>query len=99
MFQVTSPLANLLVMPQYNSTVTGQYTIDGLPATGDKSPWVYTNGPRDILTVLFYVVVWLTAHAIIQEYIVDKLQRRLHLSKTKTSKFTESAHLLLFSAY
>jgi len=38
-------------------------------------------------------------HAIVQEYILDKLQRKLHLSKTKTSKFTESGHLVLFAIY
>lgn len=28
---------------------------------------------------------------------VQKLQRKLHLSKTKTAKFTESGHLAVFS--
>lgn len=87
MFQVTSPIANLFVIPQYNATVA------------EGAPTVYRNGFRDLATIFFYTVAWITAHAIIQEYILDKLQRKLHLSKTKTSKFTESGHLFLFALY
>ena len=37
-------------------------------------------------------------HAVIQEYILDKLNRRMHLSKVKHSKFNESGQLLAFYA-
>jgi len=86
MFQLTSPLAQVFALPQYNST----------DAYGQM---VYTNGRKDIATILFYAVGAIVVHAVIQEYLLDKLQRRLHLSKTKNSKFNESGHLAIFALY
>lgn len=37
-------------------------------------------------------------HAVIQEYVLDKLSKRLHLSKIKLAKFNESSQLLVFYA-
>jgi translocating chain-associated membrane protein 1 len=78
-------------------------------------PVVYTNGRKDIATIAFYAICAIVVHAVLQEYVLDvsaiydimylivfpvqKLQRKLHLSKTKTSKFTESGHLAIFAAY
>ncbi|KAL0109025.1 hypothetical protein PUN28_014254 [Cardiocondyla obscurior] len=35
-------------------------------------------------------------HAVLQEYIFDKISKRLHLSKVKLSKFNESSQLIVF---
>ncbi|VDN04030.1 unnamed protein product [Thelazia callipaeda] len=91
LFQGTSAIASIFVVPQYNET---------LVLTPDtESRAYYRTGVKDIATVAFYAVGWITVHAILQEYVLDKLQRKLHLSKTKMSKFAESGQLFVFAAY
>jgi translocating chain-associated membrane protein 1 len=90
MSHATGPIANLFVMPQYNTSALHQQ---------DGTPTLFTNGRADVATISYYVVCAIVVHAVIQEYIMDKLQRKLHLSKTKTSKFTESGHLAVFAIY
>ncbi|KAK6008924.1 Longevity-assurance protein [Ostertagia ostertagi] len=58
-----------------------------------------TSELADIFTILFYAVAWVVVHAVIQEYFLDKLQRKARLSKVKTFKFTESGHMSLFALY
>ncbi|KAK0427691.1 hypothetical protein QR680_010370 [Steinernema hermaphroditum] len=91
MFNYTAPLANIFVLPQYNETVA-------VPAEAAPQTF-YRNGPLDLCVFFFYTIAWITMHAVIQEYVLDKLQRKLHLSKTRMSKFNESGHLLFFSVY
>ena len=43
-----------------------------------------------------YTLICIIAHAIWQEYILDKLHKKLHLSKSKNAKFFESGQLILF---
>ena len=57
---------------------------------------MYTNGLRDIPYIFFYSLICIVVHAVVQEYLLDKLNRRLHLSKIKHSKFNESGQLLVF---
>ncbi|XP_067163974.1 translocating chain-associated membrane protein 1-like isoform X3 [Apteryx mantelli] len=66
--------------------------------TDDKSEHIhfYDYGPKDIATVFFYMLIAIILHAVIQEYVLDKINRRLHLSKTKHSKFNESGQLAFF---
>jgi len=87
MFQVTAPLATSFVTLQHNVTVEN--------AT-EAQPWIYNYGPKDIATIFFYSLICIVVHAVTQEYGIDKLQRRVHLSKTKTAKFSESGQLALF---
>ncbi|NWW95260.1 TR1L1 protein, partial [Rhynochetos jubatus] len=56
----------------------------------------YDYGPKDIATIFFYMLVAINLHAVIQEYILDKINRCLHLSKPKHSKFNESGQLVFF---
>ena len=88
--------------------------INGKHSTGDGSV-TYGHGRRDLATIFFYSICAIVVHAVIQEYLLDvrrsflcafyislnlqKLQRKLHLSKTKTSKFNESGHLAIFAVY
>jgi len=56
----------------------------------------YTYGWKDACAVFFYFLICIVMHAIIQEYVLDKISRKLHLSKAKHSKFNESGQLLIF---
>uniref|UniRef100_A0A087Y0K1 Translocating chain-associated membrane protein n=1 Tax=Poecilia formosa TaxID=48698 RepID=A0A087Y0K1_POEFO len=89
MFEVTAKFAIMFITVQYNVT---QVLAD------EKSEPVnlYQYGPKDVATVFFYLLIAVILHALIQEYILDKINRRLHLSKTKHSKFNESGQLAAF---
>ncbi|TKS77823.1 Translocating chain-associated membrane protein 1-like 1 [Collichthys lucidus] len=89
MFEVTAKFAIMFITVQYNVT---QVLAD------EKSEPVnlYQYGPKDVATVFFYLLIAVILHALIQEYILDKMNRRLHLSKTKHSKFNESGQLAAF---
>jgi len=56
----------------------------------------YTYGVKDLCIVFFYFLISIVMHAVIQEYLLDKVNRKLHLSKIKHSKFNESGQLLIF---
>ncbi|BFZ11222.1 hypothetical protein BsWGS_14260 [Bradybaena similaris] len=88
MFQATSRVAGLFVTLQYNQTVNDSANVEHI---------VYSTGSRDLFTVFFYFLICIVIHAVIQEYGLDKLNRKMHLSKIKHSKFNESGQLLVFS--
>ncbi|XP_022083313.1 translocating chain-associated membrane protein 1-like [Acanthaster planci] len=90
MFQITSPLSSTFVAMQYNVTVNNTEDPDAEPTT------LYQHGLLDIFSVFFYFLICVVIHAVIQEYVLDKLNRKLHLSKVKHSKFNESGQLLTF---
>ncbi|XP_060573624.1 translocating chain-associated membrane protein 1-like isoform X1 [Ruditapes philippinarum] len=88
MFQATSPVASLFVTLQHNVTING---------TENAEPYnMYTCGIKDLFTVFFYLLIAIIAHAVVQEYVLDKLNRKMHLSKVKHSKFNESGQLMTF---
>uniref|UniRef100_H3BCR8 Translocating chain-associated membrane protein n=1 Tax=Latimeria chalumnae TaxID=7897 RepID=H3BCR8_LATCH len=89
MFEITAKVAVLFVTVQYNFT---------LPATDEQAEPVsfYHSGFKDLATIFFYMLVAIIVHAIIQEYVLDKINRRMHFSKTKHSKFNESGQLSAF---
>ncbi|KAI7691028.1 Translocating chain-associated membrane protein 1-like 1, partial [Sarcoptes scabiei] len=85
LLQATSPFAVCFVALQHNITET------------IGNPFVhYSIGPKDCCVIFFYFLITIVIHAVIQEYIIDRITRKLHLSKTKHSKFNESAQLLVF---
>ncbi|CAH3171150.1 unnamed protein product [Porites lobata] len=88
MFQATSKVAAVFIAPQHNLTRTTNGT--------EELPTTYTNGPKDFCTIFFYSLAWIVVHAIIQEYVWDKVSRKLRLSKTKNTKFNDSGILLPF---
>uniref|UniRef100_A0A670HUK8 Translocation associated membrane protein 2 n=1 Tax=Podarcis muralis TaxID=64176 RepID=A0A670HUK8_PODMU len=57
---------------------------------------LYHYGLKDLVTILFYIFIAIILHAVVQEYALDKINRRLHLSKIKHSKFNESGQLVAF---
>lgn len=87
MFQATAPVASVFIAVQHNATEIESPDI----------PMTYTYGNRDPAAVFFYCLISIVMHAIIQEYVLDKVNRKLHLSKTKHSKFNESGQLLIFT--
>uniref|UniRef100_A0A8C0TR29 Translocating chain-associated membrane protein 1 n=1 Tax=Canis lupus familiaris TaxID=9615 RepID=A0A8C0TR29_CANLF len=90
MFEITAKASIIFVTLQYNVT---------LPATEEQateSTSLYYYGIKDLATVFFYMLVAIIIHAIIQEYVLDKINRRMHFSKTKHSKFNESGQLSAF---
>jgi len=88
MFQTTTPLASTFIVPKHNLTE--------MNATTPVNTVIYSNGPKDLCLLLFYTIVAVIFHAIIQEYVLDKLMRKIRLSKTKAGKFNESGQLLSF---
>ncbi|KAI6074984.1 Translocating chain-associated membrane protein 1 isoform X1 [Aix galericulata] len=90
MFEITAKAAVIFVTLQYNVTI---------PATEEQSSEtisLYHYGIKDLATIFFYMLVAIIIHAIIQEYVLDKINRKMHFSKTKHSKFNESGQLSAF---
>ncbi|KPP77857.1 translocating chain-associated membrane protein 2-like [Scleropages formosus] len=86
MFEATAKTAFMFILPQYNTST--------LSPEGEVS--LYHYGWRDCITILFYCLITIILHAVVQEYILDKVNRRLHLSKSKNTKFNESGQLCVF---
>ncbi|XP_059368088.1 translocating chain-associated membrane protein 2-like [Carassius carassius] len=86
MFETTAKTAILFIQPQYN--------ISTIIADGEVT--LYHYGWKDCATVLFYLCITIILHAVVQEYVLDKVNRRLHLSKSKNTKFNESGQLFVF---
>ncbi|XP_076868468.1 translocating chain-associated membrane protein 1 [Brachyhypopomus gauderio] len=90
MFEVTSKIAVLFITVQYNVTITAN---EGSEETAVN---YFQHGLKDLATVFFYMLVAIIMHAIIQDYVLDKINRKMHFSKTKHSKFNESGQLSAF---
>ncbi|KAL2721584.1 translocating chain-associated membrane protein 1 [Vespula maculifrons] len=88
MIQVTAPWAYTFIVIHHNISIA---TTDDLIL-----PQKYTTGWKDACTVFFYFLITIIVHAVFQEYIFDKISKRLHLSKVKIAKFNESSQLILF---
>jgi len=91
MFQVSSSLASVFIVMQHNTTAS----VETMPGVFQDLPF-YTAGIRDIPALFFYLLISVVMHAIIQEYLLDKVNKKLHLSKVKYNKFNESGQLLAF---
>ncbi|KAM6954286.1 translocating chain-associated membrane protein 2 [Aplochiton taeniatus] len=86
MFEATAKTAILFIQPQYN--------VSTFSPEGETT--LYHYGWRDWATILFYFFITIILHAVVQEYVLDKVNRRLHLSKSKNTKFNESGQLCVF---
>merc|ERR1711972_288821 len=91
MFQVSSPLASVFIALHHNVTVPTEIQ----PGVFQDFTF-YTAGIKDVSAVFFYLLISIVMHAIIQEYLLDKVNKKLHLSKVKHAKFNESGQLLAF---
>ncbi|CAF0763895.1 unnamed protein product [Didymodactylos carnosus] len=87
---ITSPYCTAFFGPRHNVTTND-------PSSGSKiTQMLFNYGYKDLAVLFSYTLVCITGHAIVQEYVLDKIAKKLHLSKTKNSKFYESGQLLLF---
>lgn len=84
----TSPYCTAFFGPRHNVT-----NFDSFSST---PPPLFNYGYKDLAMLFSYTLICITGHAIWQEYVLDKLYKRLHLSKTKIAKFFESGQLILF---
>merc|ERR1712136_136586 len=91
MFQVSSPLASVFIALHHNVSVP----IEVQPGNFMDFTF-YSPGIKDVSAVFFYLLISIVMHAIIQEYLLDKVNKKLHLSKIKHAKFDESGQLLSF---
>ena len=89
MMQATSPWAYTFITIHHNVTSDVE---------DPTVPMKYTTGWKDACAVFFYFLITIVMHAVFQEYIFDKISKRLHLSKVKLAKFNESSQLVLFYA-
>ncbi|KAF2903461.1 hypothetical protein ILUMI_02723 [Ignelater luminosus] len=85
MVQATSPIASIFIALQHNVTEAGEIPL-------------YQPGVKDWAAVFFYSLICIVVHAIIQEYVLDKISKKLHLSKSKLAVFTTSGQLAVFYA-
>jgi translocating chain-associated membrane protein 1 len=92
-FQVTAPLASIFIALHHNTTRSAVVP----PASPFDEEILYTVGWKDSCAVFFYTLIAIVMHALIQEYILDKLTRKLHLSKIRHSKFNDAGQLLAFA--
>lgn len=91
MFQISTPLASTFIALHHNVSVPTE-----IQPGVFQDVLHYTQGCKDISAVFFYTLIVIVMHAIIQEYVLDKINKKLHLSKIKHSKFNESGQLLAF---
>lgn len=89
MMQATSALASIFIVMGHNVT-------DPTDAATRNEPFLYESGWRDGPAVFFYTLICIIMHAILQEYVLDKVSKKLHLSKFKLSRFNESGQLVVF---
>ncbi|XP_043197025.1 translocating chain-associated membrane protein 1-like isoform X2 [Amphibalanus amphitrite] len=87
MFQVTSPFATKFIALQHNVTIENE---------NEPPVFLYTNGIQDLCVIFFYFLICIVIHAIVQEFVIDKINKKMHRSKTRHSRFTESGQLLVF---
>lgn len=90
-FEPTSKYSTKFVVLQHNTT-------DPIISNGTGLPMFYTYGLEDLFCILFYCLVCIVAQGVIQQYLLDRSARKLHLSKIKHSKYNESGQLLAFYA-
>lgn len=93
MLQATNALASIFIALHHN--VTGA---DPSHENPQGEPYSYTSGWKDGCAVFFYTLICIIMHAILQEYALDKISKKLHLSKFKLSRFNESGQLVVFYA-
>ncbi|KAG5887932.1 hypothetical protein JTB14_003028 [Gonioctena quinquepunctata] len=83
MVQATTPIASIFISLQHNVTEAGEVPL-------------FSAGVKDWACVFFYSLICIVIHAIIQEYILDKVSKKLHLSKSKLAVFSTSGQLVFF---
>uniref|UniRef100_A0A8D1UQH9 Translocating chain-associated membrane protein n=1 Tax=Sus scrofa TaxID=9823 RepID=A0A8D1UQH9_PIG len=92
MFEGTAEVSIVFITLQHGVTFPAAEAEER--ATGSKLLYYY--GIKDLATVFFYMLVAIIIHATIQEYVLDRINRRMQLPKPKQSKFNESGQFSVF---
>lgn len=93
MLQATSSIASVFISLHHN--VSGA---DPSHENPRGEPYFYQQGIKDYCAIFFYTLICIIMHAILQEYVLDKISKKLHLSKFKLNRFNESGQLVVFYA-
>ncbi|XP_030378405.1 translocating chain-associated membrane protein 1-like 1 [Scaptodrosophila lebanonensis] len=91
MNESTASFASAFISLHHN--VSGENPSRELPA---GKPYTYVAGIKDYCAIFFYTLTCIIMHAIIQEFVLDKISKKLHLSKFKLTRFNESGQLVAF---
>jgi len=91
MLPATAPIASIFVALHHN--VTGAEPSHENPR---GLPFSYDSGWKDWCCVFFYTLICIIMHALLQEYLIEKISKKLHLSKFKLARFNDSCQLLVF---
>lgn len=86
LFKATRALSAKFCMVQHNTT----------NLTDPEEKPMYAVGRADICMTLFYSLMCIAVHAVENEYVWEKIGRRLHLSKTRMSEFMEQGSTMPF---
>ncbi|XP_002717148.1 translocating chain-associated membrane protein 1-like 1 isoform X1 [Oryctolagus cuniculus] len=90
MFEGTAGVSIVFLTLQHGVTVPATEE----QASGSRS--LYHYGGKDLATVFFYMLVAIIIHATIQEYVLDKINKRMQFTKAKQNKFNESGQFSVF---
>ncbi|CAK8683468.1 translocating chain-associated membrane protein 1-like [Clavelina lepadiformis] len=91
--EATAKISRLFIFLQYGIV---KNATEGEKELNEYQASEYERGIFDIFTVMFAALMIAVVHAVIQEYFLDKISRKLHLSKTKNSKFNESGQIVVW---
>ncbi|XP_007464920.1 PREDICTED: translocating chain-associated membrane protein 1-like 1-like [Lipotes vexillifer] len=92
MFEGTAEVSIVFITLQHGVTFPAEEAEER--ATAPK--FLYHYGAKDLPTVFFYMLVAIIIHATIQEYVLDRINRRMQFPKPKQSKFNESGQFSVF---
>ncbi|XP_008843187.1 translocating chain-associated membrane protein 1-like 1 [Nannospalax galili] len=91
MFEGTAEMSIVFLTLQHGVVVPAEDLLSG-------SKTLYYYGVKDLATVFFYMLVAIIIHATIQEYVLDKISRRMQFTKAKQNKLNEAGQLSVFYA-
>ena len=100
MFQVSSPLASLFIALHHNVTVPVE-----VQAGQIQDVTYYAAGIKDFPAIFFYLLIAIVMHQIIQEYLLDRVNRYCSISaefynvKKFTKKLKDCETLFTFLSY
>uniref|UniRef100_A0A8C8ZL97 Translocating chain-associated membrane protein n=1 Tax=Prolemur simus TaxID=1328070 RepID=A0A8C8ZL97_PROSS len=91
MFEGTAEASIVFLTLQHGVAVPAA---EGPAAGGARS--LYRYGARDLATIFFYTLVAIVLHATIQEYVLDRIHRRMQLARAVQGRFNAAGQLGVF---
>lgn len=93
LFKPTAPLASLFVALQHNVSSEVAQDAGNTPGAAIDG---YTVGRLDMLAMFFYTLISIVVNGVIKELLIDKIDKKLNLSKSRHSKFVKSTYHACF---